>query len=69
MLGLPAYGVELAGQIFNSPALLERYLQSDERAFELMMEKGEAQPVLLNMPALAIMLVSIYASRAGSGLQ
>jgi hypothetical protein len=41
LLGLPAYGVELAGQIYDSPAFLRKYVRSDERAFELMMEKGE----------------------------
>lgn len=66
-LGLPAYGAGLAGQILDSPGLLERYLRSDERAFELMMERGEARPVLLNMPSFAVLLVSIYASRAGRG--
>lgn len=64
LLGLPAYDAGLAWQISSSPALLKRYLQSDERAFELMMERGGSQPVVLNMPALAILLVSIYASRA-----
>lgn len=62
IVGLPAYGVELAGQILGSPALLRAYLKSDEQAFLTLMEEGgEAHPALLNMPNLAILFVSLHA--------